>query len=585
MRRPAQVTAARGARGARGAQVLAAAALGVLGCGAAPASAPGPASWLEEELGDRHEAATGAEPSPEPSQASPDAASGGEPAPGQALGPARRTSPGPDRALAAVRVALRELGRPGAGPAQEATLARALAQVPATSIGALEQLAVARATEPGGAQLALHLARFWLHARAQDLAAPHLARAEAALAGSSPSAALAAQLAELRAASRQAAGRARSVAVLLPMSGRFSAIGQELWRAVKLVPGVQWQVLDTRGEPAQAADMVDRAVQDGAVAILGPVGDREALAAARRAAARGIAIALLAPGEGATPELGVFRLAWSAEDEARAVAQWAAANDFRSVAVFAPRDDVGELAAAAFVSRAEELGLELAARGRYDAAGGSLEADVKELLGLVPARNPRLAAHLRRGGKRAWQTFVPDVAFSLLYVPDRGERGALVAAYLPYFGVELRTEEIMDPLRLRRKYRGAIPTVVQLVGGAGWNSPSLPARGGAAVQGALVMEVCTALRDDVAAEATAQLATALGHPPSAAAVQGFDAATWMAQALQAGVDGDRERARRALLHARLELGACGPLSLDDRGEVVREPTMLQVDGEDLVLAP
>lgn len=462
--------------------------------------------------------------------------------------------------------------------------------------GAGEHGELAPADGLGGAAAALHLARLALYAGAPERAAPQLARAAAVLEHGAGDPVLrgelARQLAELTAAAAAAAPAAvqpSRVAVLLPLSGRFAAIGQELRRAIELAPvGVQWQFLDTRGEPGKAAAMVEQAADGGAVAVLGPVGDREAVAAARRAAQRGLPIALLAPGDGGDAGLGVFRLSWSVEDEARAVAAWAAANDFTSVAVLAPRDDVGELATAAFAAAARGHGLTLAAAGQYDAAGGSVEADLKRFLGLIPAQNPRLAAHLRRGGKRAWQTFVPDVAFSLLYVPDRADRAALVAAFLPYLGIELRTEEIMDPLRLRRKYRGVIPQVVQLVGGAGWNAPSLPARGGNAVQGAMVFDVCTAQRDDIAAELAGQLAARLGHPPSSAAAQAYDAALWLGAAVAAAVAagrGHRAGVRAQLAQARLEEGACGPLAIGGDGEVVREAAVLQVDGEDLVLAP
>lgn len=544
-------------------------ALAALAAGAACGGARPPTPWLEEELGSSH-----AEPDPlsgaEASSADPSA------------DPATTLSTTPP-AFALVRTALDEAERSGS----PAPLARALAAVPASALPALDELAGREPDRLATAYLGAALARRWLHARGPERALPHLRRAKALGAGVP---ALARELAALEAAlgARAAAPLSpRKVAVLLPLSGRFAAIGRELARAIELAPaGVTWQLLDTKGEPAQAAAQVDQAIAGGAAVILGPVGEREAIAAARRAGERGIAMALLAPQEGASAELGILRLASSVEDEARAVAEWALANDHRAVAVLSPRDDVGRAAAAAFGAHAQELGLTVAARGEIDAAGGDLEADVKALLGLVPAKNPRLAAHLARGGKRAWQTFVPDVSFSLLYIPDRGERGALVAAYLPYLGVELRTEEIMDPLRLQRKYRGAIPQVVQLIGGGGWASPTLPARGGPAVQGAMVLDVCAAQRDDVAEEAFARLATALGRPPSAAAAQALDAATFLVTALAAlPARPDREAIRRQLLRTQLELGACGPLAIDPRGEAVREPVVLQIDGEDLVLAP
>src|SRR5690606_19908988 len=155
-----------------------------------------------------------------------------------------------------------------------------------------------------------------------------------------------------------------------------------------------WLFLDTTGDAGGAAAAVDAAVGQGAVAILGPVGDREAIAAARAAALHGVPIALLAPADGADAAAGVFRAVDSPADEGRAVARLAAREGFPTVAVLAPRDDVGQEAADAFAAEAARHRLAVTARGTYDPAGGALEPDVKAFLNLVPASNPRLAAHL-----------------------------------------------------------------------------------------------------------------------------------------------------------------------------------------------
>ncbi|MGN6104582.1 MAG: penicillin-binding protein activator, partial [Kofleriaceae bacterium] len=381
-----------------------------------------------------------------------------------------------------------------------------------------------------------------------------------------------------------------TIAVLLPLSGRFAAIGAELKAAIQLAPaaGASWLFLDTHGDPAGAAAAVETAYARGAAAILGPVGTREAIAAARAASLRGIPIALLAPADGADPAAGVFRVVESPADEGRAVARLAAAEGFPTVAVLRPRDDVGQESADAFAAEAQRLGLTVAAIGTYDPTGGNLEPDVKRFLGLVPATNPRFAAHLARHGKKAWTTFTPEIPFSLLYIPDRHDRAALVAAFLPYFNVELRTTEFPDPARLQRKHGGVIPQVVQLVGGAGWNHPSLPVRGGAAVQGALIVD---AFPGELGADASVQLVQSFqqrtGRTPSAAAAQAHDAAALIAhaRAQAAGATEVRGALRAALARGRLDDGACGPAAIGPDGELARTPVILEVAGDQLTLVP
>jgi ABC-type branched-subunit amino acid transport system substrate-binding protein len=385
---------------------------------------------------------------------------------------------------------------------------------------------------------------------------------------------------------RAIAGR---IAVLLPLSGSHASLGNELRAAIRIAgadrTGVDWQWLDTAGDEAQAAAMVDRAADGGAAAILGPVGIRESAAAARRAAERRIPIALLGPADGADPVAGVFRVVTSPADEARAAARLAAELDYVTVAVLAPRDEVGTAMAEAFVQAAGDAGLTVAASGSYDPAARSLEPEVKAFLNLVPATNPRLRAHLRRHGRAGWQTFSPDIPFGLLYIPDQADRAALVAAYLPYVGVEVRTREIMDPLMLRRKHRGRIPQVVQLVGSSGWNRPGLLPRGGSAVDGAIIVDV-HAGELDAGSDLAARYRDATGRILSSAAAQAHDATLLVAAAVaQAGTGEPRAAMRAALARGHLDTGHCGPAHVAADGELVRAAVFLEVDGDAIVLAP
>jgi ABC-type branched-subunit amino acid transport system substrate-binding protein len=380
------------------------------------------------------------------------------------------------------------------------------------------------------------------------------------------------------------------IAVLLPLSGPYGAIGSELRVAIELAPasGTRWLYLDTKGTVEGATAAVEKAAARGAIGILGPVGQREALAAARAASLAGLPIALLAPGDGADASAGVFRVVASAADEGRAVAQLAAEDNFPTVAVLAPRDDLGRETADAFVAEATRLGLQVTARGSYDPTGGDVEPDVKAFLGLVPAKNPRLAAHLARRGRAGWTTFSPDIPYTLLYLPDRHDRAAIIAAYLPYYNVELRGVGYLDPAQLARKHGGHIPQVVQLVGGAGWRHPSLPIRGGAPVQGALIVDdFAGELGGDVAAQLSAAFQQRMRRAPSTAAAQAYDAATLMATARTeaAGAAGPRSALRAALARAQLADGACGPAAMGADGELARTPIILEVQGDELVVAP
>jgi ABC-type branched-subunit amino acid transport system substrate-binding protein len=438
---------------------------------------------------------------------------------------------------------------------------------------------------PAG-KLALRAARLAHHRGDDGEARGLLARAAAA-----------ADAGEVQAAATALAGELATatvdpglVAVLLPLSGPYSALGAELRAAIELAPagGTRWLFLDTRGSTEGAFAAVESAAGRGAIGILGPVGQREAIAAARAAALHAVPIALLAPADGADPAAGVFRAVESAADEGRAVARLAAEDSFPTVGVLAPRDDVGREAAEAFAEEAARLGLRVTAQGSYDPTGGDVEADVKAFLGLTPAQNPRLAAHLARHGQKGWQTFSPDIPYTLLYVPDRHDRAAIVAAFLPYYNVELRNGEPPDPDRLARKHGGHVPQVVQLVGGAGWHHATLPVRGGAAVQGALIVDAFAGeLGGDLAAQFAAAFQQRTRRSPSTAAAQVHDAAALVAAArAQAAAAADPRSALRAALgRATLADGACGPAAIGRDGELTRTPAILEVQGDALIVVP
>jgi ABC-type branched-subunit amino acid transport system substrate-binding protein len=463
-------------------------------------------------------------------------------------------------------------------PARVAAIAGG--DVKAIDAATAAELEAAYARAPSAA-IAVRRARLAHHAGDDDDARAWLARAAAAKDAAAYRAQADALKADLGAPVDPAV-----IAVLLPSTGRFAALGDELAAAIKLadVQGAKLVFLDTGGDEAKAAAAVDRAAAKGAIAILGPVGEHEAQAAARRAAERAIPIALLAPGDGADPSSGVFRLVTSPAAEARMAADFAAQEGYPTAGVLAPRDDVGDAMAAAFDAEAKAKGVAVTADGRYDPTASNLEPDVKAFLGLDPATNARLAAWLRKHGRRGWQTFVPDVSFSLLYVPDQYDRASLVAAYLPYLGVELRTTETPDPEALARKYHGRVPQVVQLLGSSGWNHPALVTRGGDAVAGAMLIDVFAGEQaPGPPADFAAKFHDATGRDPSSAAAQAYDAAR-LVFAARVGAT-TRTSFATALAGAHLDDGACGPAHLDEGGAIVRAPIVLQVDAGELALVP
>ena len=399
----------------------------------------------------------------------------------------------------------------------------------------------------------------------------------------------------VRALTDHRAGRAlvgakkANIAILLPLSGTYASIGVELRAALTLAAadtGVPVQFIDTKGTEDGAETAVGTAAGAGANTLIGPVGDKESRAAARAAVRRGLAIGLLSPADdGSSVKAQVFRLWPSRESEAREAASIAVELGFGAPAILAPRDELGRSVAKAFTEAAKAAGATSVRTGFYDPTATELEPDLKRFLGLEVQTNQRLRRHLRRyGRKKGWKTFSPDVDFDLLYIPDTYDRAALVASYLPFFNVELRAGELVDAVGLRRKHGGRVPSVVQLLGSREWNHPSLITRGGAAVDGALIMDACVGgagidYPDDDSELLGRRLRRAIGKPPSRLALQAYDTGKLLFDRVRRHGKGGAE----VFARAESKTGACGPAEVDQRGQLLRSSVLLRVDGGDFTL--
>jgi len=275
----------------------------------------------------------------------------------------------------------------------------------------------------------------------------------------------------------------------------------------------------------------------------------------------------------------------SRESEAREAAQIAIELGYGAPAILAPRNERGTLMAEAFAKAAREAGAASVRVGFYDPSATELESDLKQFLGLDIRTNLRLRRHLRRfGRKKGMKTFSPDVDFDLLYVPDTYDRAALVVSYLPFFNVELRSGDRVDGIGLRRKHGGRVPSLVQLLGSRQWNHPSLISRGGAAIDGALVMESCIDGADpEIANDDNARLAVrlhrAIGKPPTRMALQAYDVTRMIFERASSG----EHRGHDLFLGAQQKDGACGPMEIDARGQLLRSSLLLRVEGDQLIL--
>jgi branched-chain amino acid transport system substrate-binding protein len=183
---------------------------------------------------------------------------------------------------------------------------------------------------------------------------------------------------------------ARSIALVLPLSGRQRALGERALRGALLaadlmapgnLPGgvpIELQVRDSGSDPARAVAAVEDLAKQGVAAVVGSPDRVEAQSAAPQAEALGVPFLELAPDD-ARRGVTTFKMVRQAEARARALARVVVKRGARSVAVLAPDSNYGRSMAAAFVDEARKLGARIAADLRYPERSTTFIEPVKRI--------------------------------------------------------------------------------------------------------------------------------------------------------------------------------------------------------------
>lgn len=211
-------------------------------------------------------------------------------------------------------------------------------------------------------------------------------------------------------------GDAGRLGAVLPQSSKQARLVEQIARGLTVAAGSLGadapQVRIEDGEGAAAATAVDRLVEDGVLAVLGPTDGASVDAAAAQAAARGVPLVSFAARADERPAGGpfVFHVMHSAEARARALAARATKAGVTRFAILRPKNGYGAAVGRAF---AEAV-----------AAGGGTVVDEVE----YPAETKSFAGLVKKLGG-SWQA---------VFVPDQADRVALVAPALAAAGLIAR---------------------------------------------------------------------------------------------------------------------------------------------------
>lgn len=243
--------------------------------------------------------------------------------------------------------------------------------------------------------------------------------------------------------SRELTQRPTTIALLLPLSGRFAQAGAAVrdgfLAAYYQSPGheaLRINVYDIGAQPEQALSSYRRAVMEGAQFVVGPLDKAAVQALAVEEQLPVPVLALNYAGEAKNDNFYQFSLA--PEDEAIEAADRAWADGHSRIAVIVPDDPLGARMADAFIAHWQELGGFIAGKALYDAQGTDYSTPLEDLLKLSDS-NARLSRLRQLLGKK------------LEFTPRRRQDiDALFVTAFPTQGRLLRPQ-------LRFNYAGDLP--------------------------------------------------------------------------------------------------------------------------------
>lgn len=180
------------------------------------------------------------------------------------------------------------------------------------------------------------------------------------------------------------------IAVLLPLSGRFASAGLAVRLGIEAAYQAQGNnkprldFLDTREDPAIAAQLYQQAIKAGADFIIGPLTKESVSSIVSRDSRRAPTLALNYLPEDSPAPRQFYQYSLAPEDEATQVAQRAWQDGHRNAMIFSPENSWGQRLAGSFADAWIALGGRIIARHDYPADKTDFSELIRSSLQLPP---------------------------------------------------------------------------------------------------------------------------------------------------------------------------------------------------------
>ena len=372
---------------------------------------------------------------------------------------------------------------------------------------------------------------------------------------------------------------AKTVGVVLPLSGKQAAIGYKALHGIQLGLGVYGKlpsnfrlaVVDSEGNPDSARRAVERLVQeDNVIAIIGGLLSKTASAEASKAQEFGVPTIMLAQKSGVT-QAGdfIFRNSLTSQMQVEYLVHVAMGDlGLHNFAVLFPNDAYGVEYTNLFWDEVRANGGNVVGAQRYDPEETDFRGPIQRLIGNFYAedradeyklrykawadKNPRQSS--RQSAPSMEDLLPPIVDFDAIFVPDSARAVGQIAPMLAYNSV----------------------TGIRLLGTNLWNSPGFLNRGQKFVEGSVFSD--SFLASNPAFQNSAFFTgfkSTFDEEPGLTEEQAYDSALILRQLITAG---ETTRTGLQLKMATLKdfAGAAGPLSANAQREFRRPLTALTV---------
>ncbi|OJT25083.1 penicillin-binding protein activator [Archangium sp. Cb G35] len=417
-------------------------------------------------------------------------------------------------------------------------------------------------------------------------------------------------------ATRRVDVQTKTVGLLLPMTGKYKAVGEAVLRGVKLAlagSDIELVVKDTQGDVNLAAQGMEQlAFDEGAIAVLGPITTDESRRAALVAEELQVPLLTLTRQEDIT-NIGpfIFRNMLTNSAQARAIADFAMKQKgFKSFAMLYPNLPYGVELANDFWDHVVENGGQVRGAETYAHDQTTFTSEAKKLVGRyyledrldyiegvreVQKETTGQDAFRRRKAMEKMKGQVePIIDFEAIFIPDEWRRVSLVAPALAVEDIVTNACDSRDVERIRKTTGKKTIKTVMLLGTNAWSSskgasgmPELVERGGKFV-------TCSVYVDgffvDSQQPATQRFVKAYRQAnsgdPGLLEAYGYDSARMVRQLLDSKqAPKSRGEFREALANVKDFDGATGKTSFDEKREARKPLFLLSVSNKGVTEVP